>query len=137
MRFVYFEFWTGTIFTFSLNPDDFSKESPDYIGCMDCGFTGTTFTLRDYGMSHDLVNQDVLSMENEGLPGVGFVEHCVVLYETNILGRGRYSKQKRASRESTVIFNFCSSSNSNLFHHCHPYLLLSKTPKQVIFLTYI
>ena len=98
MRFVYFEFWTGTIFTFSLNPDDFSKESPDYIGCMDCGFTGTTFTLRDYGMSHDLVNQDVLSMENEGLPGVGFVEHCVVLYETNILGRGRYSKQKREHR---------------------------------------
>jgi len=69
---------------------------------MDCGFTGTTFTLRDYGMSHDLVNQDVLSMENEGLPGVGFVEHCVVLYETNILGRGRYIKRKRASRESTV-----------------------------------
>ena len=64
---------------------------------MDCGFTGTTFTLRDYGMSHDLVNQDVLSMENEGLPGVGFVEHCVVLYETNILGRGRYIKRKRAS----------------------------------------
>ena len=86
---------------------------------MDCSFTGTTFTLRDYGMSHDLVNQDVLSMENEGLPGVGFVEHCVILYETNILGRGRYIKRKRASRESTVIFH----------HHCHPYLLFSKTPQ--------
>jgi len=78
---------TGTQFSFSLNPDDFSPESPDYVGSMDCSFTGTTFTLCDYGMSHDLVNEEVLSMENEGLPGVGYVEHCVILYETNILGR--------------------------------------------------
>ena len=74
----------GAVFHFSLDPDDFSLESPNYVGCMNCSFTGTTFTLQDYGMEHELMNTDVL---NEGLPGVGFVEHCVVVYDTNILGR--------------------------------------------------
>ena len=74
----------GVVFHFSLDPDDFSLDSPDYVGTMDCSFTGTTFTLRDYGMDHEIMNTEVL---NEGIPGIGFVEHCVVVYDTNILGR--------------------------------------------------
>jgi tubby and related proteins len=79
----------GVLFHFSLDPDDFSGESPDYVGTMDCSFTGTTFTLRDYGMNHDLMNTEVLSegINSSGIPGIGFVEHCVVVYDTNILGR--------------------------------------------------
>ena len=35
-------------------------------------------------MDHEIMNTEVL---NEGIPGIGFVEHCVVVYDTNILGR--------------------------------------------------
>ena len=73
----------GTNFVFSLDPDNVDPTSPDVAGTMDCSFTGTTFTLRDYGMSPDLLPDGCRGC----LPSIDHIEHCVVLYETNILGR--------------------------------------------------
>ena len=76
---------TGKTFEFSLDPDNFSPNSPSYVGRMDCSFTGTTFTLYDYG-----IEPDKLTPSNCGpleAAGIGMVEHAVVIYDTNVLGR--------------------------------------------------
>jgi tubby-related protein 1 len=76
---------TGKSFAFSLDPDDFCPESPSYVGRMDCSFTGTTFTLYDYGVDAELLTPHMCGSLEAG--GIGIVEHAVVIYDTNVLGR--------------------------------------------------
>ena len=71
---------SGKTFALSTDPDDFSSTSPSFLGHIDCTFTGTTFSLFDYGIPWGKVPKDAL-------PEAKAIEHCAVVYDTNVLGR--------------------------------------------------
>eukprot|EP00949_MAST-11_sp_MAST-11-sp1_P004064 g4064.t1 len=71
---------SGKTFSLSSDPDDFSPTSPHFLGNIDCSFTGTTFTLSDYGIPEGKLPKG--AFENAVA-----LEHCAVVYDTNVLGR--------------------------------------------------
>ncbi len=64
----------------SAYPSKFTKDSQDYVGCLESSFTGTTFVTYDCGVS---VDDPITTLFPEMSQG----EHAALVYDSNVMGR--------------------------------------------------